>query len=474
MKIFSASVLKHRYLGTQKSCFEFLDFYLSENETVLVSGPSGAGKTTLFRLIENSISRSECVIEKDCSSVLVYQDLRLTLERTVLENILAGAYKENSPYSLQFSQAQTDKAKSLLEKVHLLDHQNKLVSELSGGQKQRVAVIRALMCSPQVVIADECFSQLDQKNALEVFSLMKSLQEEYKFCLVISQHSAVISESLFDRKIEIPAGAMKLELRESKKSRFMLFWLGVLALVVWSTLSLDLAGFNSDQSFQNAADILYRMMSFNGPLILGFDWLHVAKLFLATLKMALLGSFFGLLISLPLAVLAADNISSSLVRRPIRFFLMVVRTVPSLVWALVFVAAFGIGSVAGTLALSLYSVGYLGKLIYESLEDLDQKSFASVRQLGASGFQAFVSSLLPQARPVLVAHFIFMLEYNIRAASILGLVGAGGIGQELLAHLEWRRFSEAGLILFMMVILIYLTDRLSRLIRKSLLLERGE
>lgn len=152
---------------------------------------------------------------------------------------------------------------------------------------------------------------------------------------------------------------------------------------------------------------------------------------------------------------------------------MAVRTIPSLVWAIIFVAAFGLGSIAGICALTLYSVGYLGKLIYESLEDLEQKAFASLRQMGASRLQAFMLSLFPQARSLLVAHFIFMFEYNIRAASLLGLVGAGGIGQDLMYYLEWRRFSEAGLILLIMISIIYVADIVSNLLRKRLLQDRG-
>ena len=474
MEIFSSTLLKYRYSGTQKSTFEFLDFYLLKNETVLLTGASGSGKTTLLRLIEKSLHRRDCHIQQDCSVALIYQDLRLVDERTVLDNVLSGAFKELPSYSVAFTNSQKEKARYLLKKVQLLDHQNKLVSELSGGQKQRVAITRALMNSPQILLADECFSQLDKPTAMQIFSLIKSLQSEFKFSLLISQHTSVIDDSFFDRRINIlPNSITTLVTTKKNKINFLVFWIFIFGLALASILTLDYSGFNSQQSLRNSLEIIKRFFEINSVTVSQFNWFAVFKSFLATLKMALLGSFFGFIIALPLAILAAKNISSPSLSKIIRFFLMTVRSIPSLVWALIFVAAFGIGAFAGVVALSFYTVGYLGKLIYESLEDLEQKSFASLRLLGASRLQAFMLGLLPKARPMLVAHFIFIFEYNIRAASILGLVGAGGIGQELMYNLEWRRFPQAGIILLIMVGIIFLADTLSVALRRHLLLDRG-
>ena len=211
MKIFSASKLKYKYAGTQKTTFEFLDFYLLKNETVLLKGSSGSGKTTLLRLIEKSLRRKDCDVQQDSLAVLIYQDLRLVAERSVLDNVLSGAFKELPAYSINFTDAQKEKARYLLKKVQLLDHQNKLVSELSGGQKQRVAITRALMNSPEILLADECFSQLDFETATEIFYLIKNLQSEFKFTLLISQHNSVIDDSLFDRRIDVLPGSIKVE-----------------------------------------------------------------------------------------------------------------------------------------------------------------------------------------------------------------------------------------------------------------------
>src|SRR5690606_6191463 len=112
--------------------------------------------------------------------------------------------------------------------------------------------------------------------------------------------------------------------------------------------------------------------------------------------------------------------------------LNVVRTVPSIFWALVFVAMVGLGPTSGVLALAAYSTGYLTKMYYEALEDADAKAAMALRALGASRLQAFTQASLVASRPSLLAATFFVFEYNVRGASILGVVGAGGIGQHLM------------------------------------------
>ncbi len=172
--------------------------------------------------------------------------------------------------------------------------------------------------------------------------------------------------------------------------------------------------------------------------------------------------------ALPFALLAANDIAPIWVNKPVRIGLMCLRSIPALIWALIFVAAFGVGAMAGVFSLALYTAGYLGKLIYEGVEDLEQRAFKSLRHLGASRFQSMRMSLIPPAKPMLLSHFIFMFEYNIRAASLLGIVGAGGIGQELMYALEWRRFDHAGIILLMLLGIIFVADQISEKLRQQL------
>jgi phosphonate transport system permease protein len=192
-----------------------------------------------------------------------------------------------------------------------------------------------------------------------------------------------------------------------------------------------------------------------------------------TLKMAFLGTLLGFFLSVPLAVLSADGITTGWISKPVRFLLLVIRSVPALIWALIFVAALGLGAVSGTLALAVYSVGYLTKLLYEGIEELDRKPFEAIRGLGASRFQAIRFALLPTAKPLFLGSLVFMLEYNVRSASLLGLVGAGGIGQDLMASLEWRDFPTLTAILGLILAAVLVFDQISVQVRRYLRKELG-
>jgi phosphonate transport system permease protein len=470
---FSAALLKYSYKGTQSPTLEFPNFKLHEGEIVLLKGPSGSGKTTLLRLIENSLDRKECIIEVDNKAALIYQDLRLVSEKTVIENVLMGALAELPAHSTKFKNQQIDKALELCKAVGLLDHSEKLVSELSGGQKQRVAILRTLMSSPSILLADECFSQLDSDTAIETFKLIKELQTKYKFTIVISQHTTSIAESEFDRVIKIAELPRLQNYKAKLQFTNFSFALGLIIAAIYSIYTIDTLGFNSTDALSNAAKLLLQFVPSSADLLTSTNWQGLFEAFSMTLKMAFLGALLGFIIAAPLSFLSTTELTNKPIASIFRFALMSLRTLPSLIWALIFVAAVGIGPVAGIFALSLYSAGYLGKLIYESIEDLEQKSFQALRSLGASRLQAFRLGILPQAGHQLVAHFVFMFEYNIRAASLLGLVGAGGIGQELMYRLEWRQFQEAGIILTLLLAIIFVADWLSNRLRQHLLKARG-
>jgi phosphonate transport system permease protein len=192
-----------------------------------------------------------------------------------------------------------------------------------------------------------------------------------------------------------------------------------------------------------------------------------------TLQMALLGTVFGFLIACPLGFLSADGVTSKWFSRPLRFCLMILRSVPALIWALFFVSSLGLGVVSGVAALSVYSIGYFAKLLYEGVEDLERKPFMALQQLGATRWQAARHALLPSSKPLLISSFIFLLEYNVRSASLLGLVGAGGLGQDLMYYIEWREYSSVFAILLLFVSVVLIFDQVSRLTREQIKKRRG-
>lgn len=190
-----------------------------------------------------------------------------------------------------------------------------------------------------------------------------------------------------------------------------------------------------------------------------------------TIEIAFAGTALGFALALPLALLACPVLFGPGVTGPVKLFLALVRTVPALFWAIVFVVAVGLGPAAGTLAVALYSLGYLGKLLYETFEGVDPEVVEAVRSVGCSRAQLAWYALLPEAANGIVALLLFMFEYNVRASSIMGFVGAGGIGFYLLGYIQLLRYDLllSGLLLTLAVVIVI--DRLSALVRRNFLVQ---
>jgi phosphonate transport system permease protein len=192
-----------------------------------------------------------------------------------------------------------------------------------------------------------------------------------------------------------------------------------------------------------------------------------------TVQIAAVATLGGVAFSLFLGLAAARGIAPRWLVFIIRLLLNGVRTLPSLIWALLAVAMLGANALAGVVALCMYSVGYLGKFFSEAFESLDMEVARGLRQLGAGRIQAFQYGLWPTVRPLIWSHTLWMLEYNIRSASIIGYVGAGGIGLQLLRYQEfgqWDRFATVLICIFAIVIGL---DALSGWVRRRLVADAG-
>jgi phosphonate transport system permease protein len=191
-----------------------------------------------------------------------------------------------------------------------------------------------------------------------------------------------------------------------------------------------------------------------------------------TLEIAFVGTLLGLLISLPLALLGTRTLFGPAVTVPVRLLIGAIRTIPSLLWGVVFVVGFGLGPAAGALGVALYSVGYLGKLYYEAFEAVDAEVLEAVRSTGAGKAQVISWAVFPESGNALISHALFMFEYNIRASSIMGFVGAGGIGFYMLGYLQllqYEKLMTALLLTFCVVMAVdYLSARLRSLILPSM------
>ena len=201
------------------------------------------------------------------------------------------------------------------------------------------------------------------------------------------------------------------------------------------------------------------------------DWsvLDVAvKALVETVQMSLWGTTIGAILSVPIAVLSARNLAPRWVQLLANLLQNLVRSVPSIVLGLLFFAATGLGAPAGTLALSIYTIGYLAKFYQEAIESVDGRSLEALEVSGASWLQVAQYGILPQILPLSLGYTLYMFEYNIRAASVLGVVGAGGIGFELVSYIRGFEYPKATTMMLVLLVVVTAIDALSSHLRRRL------
>ncbi|MDL2215651.1 phosphonate ABC transporter, permease protein PhnE, partial [Ruminococcaceae bacterium OttesenSCG-928-N02] len=195
----------------------------------------------------------------------------------------------------------------------------------------------------------------------------------------------------------------------------------------------------------------------------------VIKPLVDTIKMSVLGSMIGSLLALPCAILASSNINKNMyVVSALRFILGLVRTLPTLIIANICALIFSLGTFAGTVAISVFTFGIVAKMLYESIETIDMGPFEALESMGASKMQAFWSACMPQILPTYLSHSLYSFEMNVRAAAILGYVGAGGLGITINERVGWRDYNGLGMVLLTLFITVICIDALSSFLRKKL------
>lgn len=190
---------------------------------------------------------------------------------------------------------------------------------------------------------------------------------------------------------------------------------------------------------------------------------------LETLQMAFVGTLLGFVLAVPLALLAARSVSLPSLVPWIRGILGVVRAIPVLLWALLFVVVLGLGPVAGTVALVVYTLGYLGKLFYEGMEGVNPEVLEAVRGVGASRIQLARFVILPEAANLLLSQLIFMFEYNVRSSAVLGFVGAGGIGFYIFSYINIFQYQKLMTAILLTLAVVLILDFISLKIRDRFL-----
>ena len=192
-----------------------------------------------------------------------------------------------------------------------------------------------------------------------------------------------------------------------------------------------------------------------------------------TLKIAFVSTVLGFIGAITLSSLAARNLTPLFVSIPVRVFLSAVRSLPSLIWAILFVIVIGFGPLSGVLAMTFYTVGYLGKLQYEVFEGMANDPLEAGRAMGLSRPSIFFNIVIPENGNHLLSQLMFMFEYNVRHGTVIGIVGAGGIGYYISTYLKCLQYDKVFALLILIFIVVVLIDLLSLMVR-SFVNEEGD
>ncbi|CAM4028065.1 phosphonate ABC transporter, permease protein PhnE [Cohnella lubricantis] len=263
------------------------------------------------------------------------------------------------------------------------------------------------------------------------------------------------------KKVTLPNGKVVLE----KRTRTPLI---LLVLIVATILSVNFTEFSLKVLFTRINEFFVIIGEMAQPR---WSYLpHLWKALVDTLQMSLLGSMLGAALALPVAVLSSSNvIRSKTVVAVFKVILSLLRSLPSLVTALIATYVFGLGPMAGVIAILLFTISYVGKLLYEQIENADMGPFEAMESLGMNRIQAFRHAIMPQVLPGYLSTSLFCFEGNVRYAAILGYVGAGGIGLLIKENLGWRDYSTVGMIVVVLVVTVYLIETVSEHFRKKLI-----
>ncbi|MFO1443219.1 phosphonate ABC transporter, permease protein PhnE [Bacillus sp. Bva_UNVM-123] len=237
--------------------------------------------------------------------------------------------------------------------------------------------------------------------------------------------------------------------------------------IMWSLTAVDLSNF-SNNGLEIAKNILLGIVTPNTDLLFTFGTKGVPYLLVETMAIAFLGTIVGAILAVPLAFLSASNIVPKPIAFIVRLFLIFVRTIPAIVYGLMFIRVTGPGPFAGVLTMALTSIGMLSKLFVDIIEDLEVNILESLESIGCTTFEKIRYGIIPQLSAMFMSVVIYRYDMNLRDAAILGLVGAGGIGAPLIFAMNGYKWSEVGSILIGLMILILIVEFISNKVRNKL------
>ena len=255
--------------------------------------------------------------------------------------------------------------------------------------------------------------------------------------------------------------------RPRKWLLYMLVALCIALLVGWSSKDIRFTGLTATGT-EVAKGVLHGVFGPDFNLMFGGSDTDVPYLLLQTVAIAVLGTLIGAILAIPFAFLASFNIMPKPVAYVVRIIILMIRTIPSIVWALMWIRVTGPGAACGVITQSVCSIGMISKMYITAIEDLDTHILESLDAMGCTPFQKIRYGVLPQLTASFISTTIYRFDINLKDAATLGIVGAGGIGASLVQCLNSRRWAMVGSFVWGLMVLVLLIEFVSTRIRRKL------
>lgn len=244
--------------------------------------------------------------------------------------------------------------------------------------------------------------------------------------------------------------------------RTMAGWAAIALVLAWSFGPAEIS--RTSYLVTDAANMAEYLRGFLSPDFR--EWRAYLDEMVLTVQIAIWGTFLSIVFGIPFALLSSNNVAPAWVVQPVRRLMDAARAINELVFAVLFVVAVGLGPFAGVMALFIHNMGIISKLFSEAVEAIDPRPVEGIRTTGATRLQEIVFGIVPQVLPLWSSYALYRLETNVRSATVLGIVGAGGIGQVLFESIRSFQYGPTAAIIIIIVVTVSLVDILSQQIRK--------
>ena len=271
-------------------------------------------------------------------------------------------------------------------------------------------------------------------------------------------------EQTLDKKLTVA------EMYANRPRKWVLYLAIVLVIVImvgWSASDIKFTGLTVTGT-EVAKGVLHGVFSPDKALLFGTSDTDVPYLLLQTIAIAVLGTLIGAVLAIPFAFLASFNIMPKPVAYAVRVLILMIRTIPSIVWALMWIRVTGPGAACGVITQSICSIGMISKMYITAIEDLDTHILESLDAMGCTPFQKIRYGVIPQLTASFISTTIYRFDINLKDATTLGIVGAGGIGASLVQCLNSRRWAMVGAFVWGLMVLVLIIELVSTRIRRKL------